>query len=82
VWVGVPLFFAQSRTKINTPTIAPPHVVVKKAACIILNVLYNTSTSFEKNVHQRVQVEKNKRDFNKTLLYDCSFEGGLEIASG
>ena len=27
-------------------------------------------------------VEKNKKDFSKTLLYDCSFEGGLEIASG
>ena len=71
---GVPLFFAQSPAKINTPTSAPPHVVVKKAACIILNVLYNTSTSFEKNVYQRVQVEKNKKDFNKTLLYDCSLD--------
>ena len=27
-------------------------------------------------------VEKNKKDFNKTLLYDCSLVGGLEIASG
>ena len=77
--VCVPFFFAQSPTKINTPTSAPPRVVVKKAACIILIVLYNTY--FEKNVYQRVHVEKNKKDFNKTL-YDSSFEGGVVIASG
>ena len=29
----------------------------------------------------RVHVEKNKKEFNKTL-YDRSFVGGLEIASG
>jgi hypothetical protein len=29
----------------------------------------------------RIHVEKNKKEFNKTL-YDRSFVGGLEIASG
>ena len=80
VWVCVcvPLIFAQSPTKINTPTSAPP-LVVKKASCIMLNVLYHMY--FERNVCQRVHVEKDKKDFNKTL-YDCSSVGGLEIASG
>ena len=73
----VRLFFSQQATKIDTPTSAPLHVRQGRSMHHpedLINAMHTPSLP-------RVHVEKNKKEFNKTL-YDRSFVGGLEIASG
>jgi hypothetical protein len=65
----VRFFLSQQKKKIDPPTSAPLHVV-KERVCIILKDLNAMHTPSLPRVH----VEKNKKEFNKTL-YDRIFVG-------